>query len=255
MDRARQRHAGDLVLAPPLVTVSVAFDASRPPLNDRRVRRALVMAIDRGLLFDEISAPRESLLALDGFVPPGMPGYSPGIGLGYDPEQARQLLAAAGYPGGRGFPGIDALTASQMKPGAGHLARKWQENLGIQIEWHISKDWAGLIDRWEEQAPQMHMAGWSASYPDPHSYLGEWLDPHEWRNEVYEGLLERAGRVMDQGQRIGLYQEADRVLMEEAPIMPLLHVPRIVLVKPWVKKYPMAGIKTWLWKDMVLEAH
>jgi oligopeptide transport system substrate-binding protein len=254
-DRARQRHAGDLVLAPPLVTVYVAFDASRSPFDDRRVRRALVMAINRELLFDEIAAGIESLLALDGFVPPGMPGHSPQIGLTYDPKQARQLLAEAGYPGGRGFPGIDAFTASQMKPGAGHLQRQWRENLGIRIEWHIAENWARLIDRWEEQAPQMHMVGWSAGYPDPHSYLGEWLDSSGWRNEVYEGLLEKAGRVMDQAKRMRLYQEADRVLMEEAPVMPWIHVPRQVLIKPWVRISPMAGIKTWLWKDMVIEPH
>jgi oligopeptide transport system substrate-binding protein len=96
---ARQRHAGEYVLGPRLWTSYVGFDVSRPPFGDVRVRRAFALATDRGILANVVlrghGAP-----ATGGFIPPGMPGHSPEIGLPYNPDQARQLLGEAGYPGG-----------------------------------------------------------------------------------------------------------------------------------------------------------
>ena len=84
------------------------FDVSRPPFDDVRVRRAFVLATDREALVK--AARPDCFPATGGFVPPGMPGHSPGIGLPYDPGQARRLLAEAGYPGGQGFPVVECLT-------------------------------------------------------------------------------------------------------------------------------------------------
>jgi len=103
LNRARQRCAGEYVWGPRLSLDFAGFDVSRPPFDDRRVRRAFTLATDRETLADVILRGYASP-ATGGFVPPGMPGHSPGIGLPYDPEAARRLLAEAGYPGGRGFP-------------------------------------------------------------------------------------------------------------------------------------------------------
>ncbi|MGB5932102.1 MAG: ABC transporter substrate-binding protein, partial [Anaerolineae bacterium] len=108
MDRARQRYAGEYVSGPFPSTNYIGFDVKRPPFDDPRVRRAFTLATDRGTLADVIL--RGFVFpTTGGFVPPGIPGHSPGIGLPYDPDQARRLLAEAGYQGGRGFPTVEAL--------------------------------------------------------------------------------------------------------------------------------------------------
>ena len=105
-DRARQQHTGEYVFGPALDTTYVGFNVSRPPFNNRRVRQALALAIDRETLASVVLGGYDSP-ALGGFVPPGMPGHSPGIGWPFDPERARRFLAEAGYPEGRGFPAVE----------------------------------------------------------------------------------------------------------------------------------------------------
>ncbi|GAG26266.1 unnamed protein product, partial [marine sediment metagenome] len=132
MDRARQRHAGEYTSLPRLQTGYVGFDVDRPPFDDPRVRRAFALATDRETLADVVLRGYR-FPATGGFIPPGMPGHSGGIGLPYDPDQARQLLAEAGYPGGHSFPDIDALKFRRLPdPVSNYLQTQWQENLGIE---------------------------------------------------------------------------------------------------------------------------
>jgi oligopeptide transport system substrate-binding protein len=131
-DRIRLRHAGEYVSVPALHTGYVGFDASRPPFDDPRVRRAFVLATDTETLANVINRGYWSP-ATGGFVPPGMPGHSPGIALPYDPERARQLLAEAGYPNGDGFPVVDALTFHGIETSVEYLQTQWRENLGVEI--------------------------------------------------------------------------------------------------------------------------
>jgi oligopeptide transport system substrate-binding protein len=137
LDRARQRHAEEYVVGPWLATFYVGFDVSRPPFDDPRVRRAFTLATERETLAD-VAMRGYVFPATGGFVPPGTPGHSPGIGLPYDPEGARQLLAEAGYPSGLGFPAIDCLAPSSRLapvPIIECLQAQWLENLGIEITW------------------------------------------------------------------------------------------------------------------------
>ncbi|MGD2148808.1 MAG: ABC transporter substrate-binding protein, partial [Anaerolineae bacterium] len=111
---ARQRHAVDCLTTPSLATYYLGFHPERPPFDDPRVRQAFVLATDREWL--NAQAGGRSSARRGGFVPFGMPGHSAGIGLPYDPDRARDLLVEAGYPGGRGFPALDALVARVSIP-------------------------------------------------------------------------------------------------------------------------------------------
>ena len=253
MIRARHKHAGEYISGPVLDTVYVGFDVSRPPFDDVRVRQAFVLATDRQMLANIVLRGYQ-FPATGGFIPPGMPGHSAGIGLPYDRERARRLLAEAGYPGGRGFPIVEAL----RPPGAEkeYLQTQWEENLGVDVVWK-AVDWGLFADRLETEPPHLFLTGWLADYPDPDNFLR--VCPHarltRWHNETYLKLVEEARRITDQEERLKLYGQADRILVEEAAVMPLYYWRMHLLVKPWVKRFPTSAIKWWFWKDVIINPH
>jgi len=255
LDDTRQRHAAEYVALPWLVTDYLGFNVSRPPFDDPRVRRAFVLATDRETLAD-VAMRGYAFPATGGFVSPGMPGHSAGIALPYDPAGARQLLAEAGYPGGCGFPSVEALTARGRESQFEYLETQWRENLGVEITWE-GMEWATFLERLERDPPSMLIIKWMADYPDPDSFLRVCpaRDYTRWRNRAYERLVEEARRVTDQGERMSLYGQADRILIEEAPIMPLTYGRVHLLVKPWVSKYPTSALERWLWRDVIIEPH
>jgi oligopeptide transport system substrate-binding protein len=257
MDRARQKHAGDYVSGPEPGTYYVGFAADRPPFDDRRVRRAFTLATDRETLAD-VAGRGYRFPATGGFVPPGMPGHSPGVGLPYDPEAARRLLAEAGCPGGRGFPSIDALAANRplALPFIAHLRTQWLENLGIEVSWK-QMEWGRFVDRLAGETPDMWLMGWRADYPDPDNFLrcSSWRAHTNWQNEAFDGLVEGARRITNQEQRMRMYRQADGILVEEAPILPLGYNRPQLLVKPWLSRFPTSAAGSWFWKDVIIEPH
>jgi ABC-type oligopeptide transport system substrate-binding subunit/class 3 adenylate cyclase len=256
LDRVRQRHAGEHISIPSLGTAYAGFDVSRPPFDDLRVRRALVFALDRET-HAEVNRRGYVFPATGGFVPPGMPGHSAGIGLPYDPDWARQLLAEAGYPGGRGFPVVVALVPSDVSDESKEFMQtQWRENLGVDILLE-RVEWAKLLDGLRMGRPRMFGLAWVADYPDPDSFLrvGFPWEATGWRNEAYDRLLEEARRVRDQAKRMKLYRQADRILVEETAIMPVYYSRLHLLVKPWVSRYPTSATEEQFWKDVVIEPH
>jgi oligopeptide transport system substrate-binding protein len=239
--RARVAHGRDLVFAPQPSTYYLAFRADQSPFDDVRVRQAFVHAVDREALVSETSEG-QYLPANGGFLPPGMPGHSSGIGLAYDPERARDLLAQAGYPGGQGFPTVSWLCpgATAGEPIVLFLRRAWHKNLNLQLEAQ-SAELAAFFEQLDRDPPHLSLAGWSADYPDPDSLLRvpfhsrEGVNRTRWHNARFDALVEEAARITDQPTRMKLFQEADRILVcEEAAVMPLCYAQGRMLVKPWV---------------------
>jgi len=76
-----------------------------------------------------------------------------------------------------------------------------------------------------------------------------------WRNEAYHGLVEEARSLIDQGERMKLYEQADSILVGESPVIPLYYARRHLLVKPWVRKYPISPTTRRFWKDVIIEPH
>jgi oligopeptide transport system substrate-binding protein len=255
MDPVRQRHPGEYLRVPMLQTSYIGFDAERPPFDDVRVRRAFVMATDRETLAD-VGLRGYCLPATGGLVPPDMPGHSPGISLPYDPDRARHLLADAGFAGGKGFPTVEAMGLQIFLPHLQHLRTQWQETLGVTISWQLA-DSQTLSQRLLGPSPQLLAAGHLADYPDPDSFFRD--DTAQWcmgrRNNDCERRVEAARRITDQPERMKLLRQVDRILVEEARIMPLTHDPHHHLLKPWVTRYPTSAMILGFWKDVVIEPH
>jgi ABC-type oligopeptide transport system substrate-binding subunit len=253
--RARQRHPGEYLPTPALFTYYLAFDASRPPFDDPRVRRALVLAIDREALAG-VALGYGFSPATGGVVPPGMPGHSEGISLPHDAEGARRSLSEAGYPGGRGFPSVELLVLEHQSSIVQVLAAEWRANLGVET-CCVTQEGKELLARVASDPPPIFGLGWRCEYPDPDNFLR--VAPirryTRWYNQAYDRLLEQAARCTDQGERMRLYGQADRILIDEAVIMPYAYGRFDLLVKPWVRGLPTAATRYWFWKNVILEPH
>lgn len=232
--RVRQRHAGEYVTKPGWACVYMGMNAGKAPLSDPRVRKALVLAADREAFANTLYQGQVSA-ATGGFVPPEMSGHSPGIGLPYDPAQARRLLANAGYADGRGFPAVQALVNTYSVSRIDFLRQSWQENLGIDIA-PLVLDFEGFAEALYNSQPVMYIRAWRADYPDPDNFLrvGLSLVRSWWQNETFERLIMQASQLTDQRARMQLYQQADRILVQAAAILPLVYLRYPFLQKPWL---------------------
>jgi oligopeptide transport system substrate-binding protein len=241
------------------VTYYIGFNVRRPPFNDRRVRQAFAMALDRGTLAN-VAMKGTWLPGTGGFLPPGIPGHSPGMGLPYDPEGARELLAAAGHARGRGLPTLEVpLWAGSPESAKAFTHSQWRENLGIDLRW-IELDFHDLIQRIMLERPSMFIGAWQADYLDADNFLriAVSFPPFAatgWRDATFGALVESANRTPDHSHRIGLFQQADGVLVEKAAIIPFAYVQQHYLVKPWVTRFSVHGATTQSWGDIVLQPH
>jgi ABC-type transport system substrate-binding protein len=185
-----------------------------------------------------------------------MPGHLPGIGLLCDPGRAGQLLAEAGYPGGGGFPVVECVARTDQADLGENLQAQWQENLGVRVNWE-TVEWQAILARLGKHVPHLLIMGWMADYPDPDNFLRARIDHIQqqsgWRNVGYDRLAKRAQRSLDQGERIRLYGQAEEILAEEAPIMPIFHGSVQLLVKPWVTRFPTTGLREWFLKDVIIK--
>ncbi len=254
-ERTRQRFAGEYVSGPHLSTTYLGFDVQRAPFTDSRIRQAFALAINCEDLADMIRRGTD-FPATGGLVSPGMPGHSPDIAPGYNPQAARELLAEAGFLNGEGFPDITLMLT--RLDGPQQIGLYIQEQLAHNLNISIALDpleWHRFQRRLLHHPSHMWIMGWSVDYPDPDNFLrvSDWRVNTGWHNEAFDQLLEMGCRTTDQEERILLYQKADQIITAEAPIVPLLYKRFHLLVKPWVSQIPTSPVVRNFLKDVVKE--
>ena len=235
----------ELTINEQLSTFYVGMNCALPPFDDVKVRQAFAQALDRQRIVDLLYDRTEP--AAKTIVPPLMPDYD-NEGLSappYDPEAARRLLAESSYGGAAGLPPVTLHVSSggpDTDPVADAIAYVLEQNLGVTIGIEQS-EWSDFLTELNrpEQPYQMFVLGWIADYPDPENFLyllfgsGSADNHSRYANEEVNRLLDQAGLEMDPARRNDLYVEAERIILAEAPIVPLYHDVEYWLTKPYVQ--------------------
>jgi oligopeptide transport system substrate-binding protein len=199
------------------------------PLADVRVRRALAMTVDKQKIVDTITLLGER--PADRYMPPGFfEGYASKPGPSRDVEAARKLLAEAGYPGGKGFPVVSICFNTDnpvRRDLAQFLSRGWEEALGVQVKVR-PMELKGYQNYIRTSQYTMAIVAWYGDYMDPSTFMDKYRSTSlnnytNWTPPEYDALLDRATAEPDAAKRFALIGEAESMLNEQVPILPVYY--------------------------------
>ncbi|MFM8316600.1 MAG: peptide ABC transporter substrate-binding protein [Deltaproteobacteria bacterium] len=213
---------------PYLGTYYYWFNCNKAPLNNKKVRQALTLAIDRDRIVKFVT--RGGQVPATMFTPPGTGGYQPQARLPKDGSQfakAKQLLKEAGFPDGKGLPTIEILynTSDNHKKIAEAIQQMWKETLGIDATL-FNQEWKVYLDNQHTKNYMVSRAGWIADYNDPNTFLDMFVtnggNNHSgYSNATYDQLIEAAKKETNPKKRFAIFQKAEDILLEDLPIMPI----------------------------------
>jgi oligopeptide transport system substrate-binding protein len=268
----------DLHMAPPGFDISyIGFNTSRPPFDDPNVRRALNLATNKKLIADQVLA--NLVIPAYGILPPGFPGYTGKVtGLDFDAEKARATLVASRYANqqvkgayakylqAKDTAALDAFKAAVKSamprtvvtvPGTGGglgldlevITEMWRQTLGFEVEFQ-QVEWATFLQDLNGKKLQMFSGlGWQADYPDPQNFLDvlfhseSEINHGAYSNRQLDGILEQARTEPDWNRRVELYRQAEQLVLEDAPWVPLWFSSEApYLLKPYVKGFVEAPL-------------
>jgi oligopeptide transport system substrate-binding protein len=242
----------DLVTGVSLCTSYMTFDVTKPPFDDVKVRQAFTMAFDRELYNKVILL--DSAFPAKGLYPPALPGYNIDLkGLEYNPVMARQLLKESKYGAPGAIPEIIFTSGglgSYISGDVGALIQMWQQNLGVSITVHNLEPEVMLDEIHKGNHGQIISGGWCADYPDPENFAdvlfhsGAEMNSGNYSNSELDQILEDARVEPDVSRRMELYQQAEEIIVQDAPALFLTHSISYVLVKPYLKGFILAPVST-----------
>ena len=220
IDEAKKRP--DFQNKPYLGSYYYLFNHTKPPFNDGRIRKAFSMAVDRRELVEKVS--KGGQLPALAYTPP-MTGYEPPKGFKEGLEGAKKLLAAAGFPGGKGFPKVTILynTHEGHKKIAEYLQQKWEQGLGVKVE-IVNQEWKTYLDTRRDGRMggfELCRAGWIGDYQDPYNflfmYLADNFDFNDGRyyNTAYDTLVKKANTMSAGPARMKVFEQAEKILIEQ----------------------------------------
>ncbi len=241
------RDSGDLAARMEMFPMAenwfLVLNVNKQPWSDPLVRAAFSLAIDRedlvGRVFAGAAQPSLSL------VPRALSGSwrsQPGISPDEAADQARRLLAEAGYPDGAGFPPIKLSyhLTSQWERLASHLASRWSDVLGVEVV-HDVMEWREYMDFSESPGEfDMYRMGWDSDYLDPEGWhnapwhSGSGVLRSGWSNAEYDSLVETADLMADPQSRREVYLKAQAILDAESPGIPIAERGKAYLIQPFV---------------------
>jgi oligopeptide transport system substrate-binding protein len=240
----REQKAPELRTDPQLDTFLFRFNTERAPLDKPAVRRALSLAIDRQALATQILKGGQQPAAT--VVHPETPDYTPPPRPLMDAAAAREILWDAGFPEGRNFPPIEILhnNSDTLRLIAEGVQEMWRRELGIAATIRNQELKVVFADR-RAGSYQVLLSDWIGDYLDATTFLDVWRSDSSnnhtrWKNAEYDALLNRAATTADRAARAALLQQAETLMLDEAPIAPLYFNPHVYLIHPSVKGWQPA---------------
>jgi peptide/nickel transport system substrate-binding protein len=190
-------------------------------------------------LRNSLGTPAES-----GFVPVGLPSYDSSVvkGYHYDPARTKQLLAAAGFPDGKGLQPIKLLTIAIYADMANFIAKQLEE-AGIPIQVEVVQK-SLLLEMTSNSKASFFRGSWIADYPDAENYLSVFYSRNpappnytRYKNPAFDAAFEKALAENNDTLRYGLYQKADQIMINDAPVVPLWYDKAVRLVQVNVQNF------------------
>jgi oligopeptide transport system substrate-binding protein len=232
---------------PELACEFYRINTTRPPFDQPKVRQAFALAIDRVALVDQVI--RSGHLPATGLTPPGAhPDYPPLDVLRFDPTAARKLLAEAGFPDGKGFRKIEILTNSSgtAKTVAEFFQESWKKHLGIDVS-ILQQEWQVYLASQQSLNFDISRAGWVGDYTDPFTFLSIWRtgdgnNNTGWGDATYDTLIQTATREPDTARRMATMRQAETLLLDAMPIIPIFWRMNSALIRPEVQNWQHSGI-------------
>ena len=239
-------------------TYYYGFNTAKAPFDNLLVRKAFVAAVNRQGVIDLVAGRSDAdsastahglPLALT-FSAPGIWGYvdgsTEGVGIPYDPVQARQWLTAAGYPNGQGLPPITLVynTNPVHQAVAEYIRQNWTDNLSVTVAL-ASRLFPEHLQLLCTDPPQVWRLGWFMDHYDAYNFLYEALNcglsghVHfgNWSNATYDSLLSLAARTADLDTRASLYKQAEEILVEtDAVMLPIFYYANGIATKSYLER-------------------
>ena len=248
--RALAADEGHIYVKRPTISLRFyGFNTRIKPLDDRRVRRAIVLAIDREAIIETVFFGQP--IFARGILPPGMLAFNPElVGYPFDRRKARDLLADAGYPGGRGLPPITIWSGTKRED----ILREHEQiqkslaAVGATVEFQYLTNWPAFSKMVEDGKLPMFLYAWYADVPDPDNFLAKLFHSRGrnnffgYVNPVVDGLLASARSVPDLQARAERYRRAERLILDDAPIVPFFHHTYERLFQAYVRGVEVSGL-------------
>ncbi len=209
-----------------------AFNTTKKPYDDKRVRQALAMAIDKQAILKAVYFG--SAVDATTLIPANLWSFNDTItDYPHDPEKAKQLLAEAGYPNGFQLDLWAMPVSRPYNPNARRMAELMQADLariGVQAR-IVTYEWGEYLKRVQNGEQQTALLGWGADIGDPDNFFYQLLScdaakagsPTRWCNKDFDALVTQAKHITDEVKRTELYMQAQVIMKEEEPLLPIAH--------------------------------
>ena len=253
-----KNQSAELQRAPILNTTQIVLNCARPPFTDVRVRRAFAFATDRALVTNTATRGRSQVA--HSFVRPGTGGFAPPTMPAADVATARRLLADAGFPDAKGFPKVylrigandsDSLTTAQV------LQQMWKRALGLEVE-IAAMESRVMIASLHSHDFDLCLMGHFYALDDPidpmiRGLTGYYGNHAAWSEPRFDALLAQVQKARSDAERLQHFTDAEKLIAEEAPYIPLYYLDRVHLLHPSVKGWRGNKFAIIDWREISLQ--
>jgi len=225
-----------------LRTEYFVVNCKRPPFDKVEVRRALAYALQRKEITDTVLKRGDIPYGL--LVPEGLPDYqSPAQPQTYDPSKAKEFLKKAGFDAQHPLPPVTIHFSNEpdRRLVAEASAQMWKQVLNADSRM-VEEGWEKYLKTRQNKTFDLSWGGWTGDYLDPNTFLENWTSDNRqnhsgWSNPAYDELIRKAQAEQNIKESARLFREAEQILLDEAPIIPVLVKAKNYLIHPYVKGY------------------